>query len=906
MLSLASLPRLSSLGALLTAQSDGSVRYDPTSAPKLQSLGTGASAVDAFTYQITDQYGSIASATVHVTVQGRNDPPVAVPDEVVASKKVVTNIAVLKNDTDPDQGDVLTVQAFDHVSASGATISQNANGTLAYDPRGSATLQALTSGQTKTDSFSYTVIDKFGATSTTTVTVIVTGGQSVAGNQPPVANPDSVTDDKSVVRNIAVLANDTDSDGDPLALGSVAQTSSLGALLTRNADGSITYDPTASSKLQALPAGSSAVDTFTYVVADKFGATATGKVTITVTGHNDAPVAGNQLLLAYANKTASIDVVHEAHDADTGAVLSVASVQATSNLGASVSIAANGTVTYDPRSVAAFRSLAFGETAFDSFTYTITDQLGDHTTAKVTVAVVGQVAPPVAGPVSASTNEDTAISVNVLANVVDPHDGAILSIASLPATSQLGARLTVLADGSVQYDPNTSSKLEALGLGQTATDSFQYVVTNEYGARATGTVTVHLDGVNDAPIAIDHTVSKNANVLSTINVLSGDHDPDSGDVLSVVSVQATSALGATLTIASDGTVTYDPRSVAALRALARGETATDTFTYTIADEHGATATAKVTVTVVGQNDPPVAVADQASTSKTAAININVLANNSDVDHGAVLSVVAFSAKSSLGVTLILNADGSITYDPTTSAKLQKLAPGQTVTDTFTYTISDQFGARSSVQCTVTVSGGSPVAASAGTHADLQPTAQDQPIAVAYIGSVLGGEPDDAISAGEAEPTRAAPVAIEDAAAVALVAGSDVLAGNLDQLDADEVIALHGIDPAQAKSISGNHVMGPTFERAELMAALLAGGIRLGTNRKGDNGSNPAANQPGGPCPGGPVRGLLLFDAGSDQLFSADQDEGHSTSASLQALNNHPGLMRFAESGLHAPDFAFEA
>jgi hypothetical protein len=211
-----------------------------------------------------------------------------------------------------------------------------------------------------------------------------------------------------------------------------------------------------------------------------------------------------------------------------------------------------------------------------------------------------------------------------------------------------------------------------------------------------------------------------------------------------------------------------------------------------------------------------------------------------------------------------------------------------------------------VQCTVTVSGGSPVAASAGTHAGLQPTAQDQPIAVAYIGSVLGGEPDDAISAGEAEPTRAAPVAIEDAAAVALVAGSDVLAGNLDQLDADEVIALHGIDPAQAKSISGNHVMGPTFERAELMAALLAGGIRLGTNRKGDNGSNPAANQPGGPCPGGPVRGLLLFDAGSDQLFSADQDEGHSTSASLQALNNHPGLMRFAESGLHAPDFAFEA
>src|SRR5207302_1554329 len=105
-----------------------------------------------------------------------------------------------------------------------------------------------------------------------------------------------------------------------------------------------------------------------------------------------------------------------------------------------------------------------------------------------------------------------------------------------------------------------------------------------------------------------------------------------------------------------------PRGDATLIALAKGETAIDTFTYTITDQHGATSIAKMTLTVVGVNDPPVAVADAASTDQNTPVAIPVLANDTDPDHGAVLSVAAVAAKSANGATLTLNPDGTVTYD----------------------------------------------------------------------------------------------------------------------------------------------------------------------------------------------------------------------------------------------------
>lgn len=87
------------------------------------------------------------------------------------------------------------------------------------------------------------------------------------------------------VARIDVLANDTDASA--IHVSATALTSTLGASLSINPDGTIAYDPRGSTELQSLGQGETAEDSFVYTVADIYGATATATVTVTVGGGND-------------------------------------------------------------------------------------------------------------------------------------------------------------------------------------------------------------------------------------------------------------------------------------------------------------------------------------------------------------------------------------------------------------------------------------------------------------------------------------------------------------------------------------------------------------------------------------------------------------------------------------------
>jgi VCBS repeat-containing protein len=92
-----------------------------------------------------------------------------------------------------------------------------------------------------------------------------------------------------VLTGIDVLANDTDDgpQGD-LSIAQFSATSALGAAVTLNPDGTFNYDPTAVASINALDAGESLVDTFTYVAQDAFGVLSnTATVTLNVQGAND-------------------------------------------------------------------------------------------------------------------------------------------------------------------------------------------------------------------------------------------------------------------------------------------------------------------------------------------------------------------------------------------------------------------------------------------------------------------------------------------------------------------------------------------------------------------------------------------------------------------------------------------
>ncbi|WP_298938629.1 Ig-like domain-containing protein, partial [uncultured Ruegeria sp.] len=105
--------------------------------------------------------------------------------------------------------------------------------------------------------------------------------------------------------------------------------------------------------------------------------------------------------------------------------------------------------------------------------------------------------------------------------------------------------------------------------------------------------------VNDAPVAADDVAQSSTPItedvvtsIDTANLLANDNDVD-GDALTVTSVSATSTHGATLTLNTGGTISYDPTGVDDIRALAEGQTLTDTFTYTVDDGNGGESTATV-------------------------------------------------------------------------------------------------------------------------------------------------------------------------------------------------------------------------------------------------------------------------------------------------------------------------
>ena len=135
-----------------------------------------------------------------------------------------------------------------------------------------------------------------------------------------------------------------------------------------------------------------------------------------------------------------------------------------------------------------------------------------------------------------------------------------------------------------------------------------------------------------------------------------------------------------------------------------------TLSYTMTDQFGAESGSTVDVTVTGTNDGPVAVADSAAGTENQLLNIDVLANDTDVDDGHVLSLVSASAPAGMGTASVVG--GQLQFDPGTD--FDHLAKDAVVHVTLSYTMTDQFGAESSSTVDVTVTGTNDLASITGT------------------------------------------------------------------------------------------------------------------------------------------------------------------------------------------------
>ena len=616
-------------------------------------------------------------------------PPEAANDSQSLNKKDAgTSGNVLINDSDPNKGslivtgvivgdhdkpgaDPVTGKIGDPLSGAYGSLVLNADGSYTYDLNNDLdVVKTLRPGETLTEVFTYEITDPSGQTDRATLTITITGSSDApvaTDNTGAVQEDVKLTDSGNVLTDNDGNGTDHDPEGTKLTVTAVnGDVAGVGApvggtygSLTLNADGSYTYTlNNSAANVQALRPGQTVTESFTYTITDEDGETATATLTITITGQNDVPVAVDDAgsVRHLVKETETGNVLPNDSDADDGASLTVVQVNGgAGNVGAAIwgsygqlTLNADGSYSYvlDKNNPDVVALLGTTGSLLDSFTYTVSDGVGGEDTANLVITITGP------GDLHATDNS----------NEVRVVDGG---------TPGIGGNILTDDDGNgVDFDPAGPN------------------------------------GAVDAVVSITHgsnTVQVPANSPVTISGAYG-----------------------TLTIYPDGTYSYQVDdangSVQALGAVS--DTLTETFTYEIGTtdpDSPASKTATLTITIKGPGLPPVATDNGGEVKEDTKLTHvgNVIIDNDanagvdrDPDSDPITVVGVNGAVGNIGVEvqgtygrLIVNADGTYSYTLNNGASnVQQLEEGQTVTDSFTYTISDGVNGTATARLTITIQG----------------------------------------------------------------------------------------------------------------------------------------------------------------------------------------------------------
>jgi VCBS repeat-containing protein len=600
----------SPLHGTLTTNADGTFGYMPVA---------DYNGSDSFSYKANDGKLDSAAATVTITINPVNDPPLSVDDSYGTSEDVTLNVAapgVLGNDTDLENG-VLTAIL---VAAPGhGTVTVNPDGGFAYVP--AADFNGI-------DRFTYKVGDSGVESAPATVTITV-----AAVNDAPVARADefSVNEDATLaIPAQGVLANDSDVDsdsGDIVVLSAALVSGPRHGTLSLNTDGSFSYSPEADFN---------GTDGFTYKTSDGLLDSNTAAVTITVTPVNDAPaavadsynVAEDVVLIAPAPGVLGNDTDRDGDPLSAVLVTGPAHGEFTLN--------ADGSFRYTP---------AANYNGPDSFSYRVSDGVAESNTVTVALSVTAVNDAPVALNDTYGVDEDATLTVNakgVLANDTDAEGDSLVAIL---VTGPAHGTFTSNADGSFSYSPDANYN---------GTDSFTYKANDGSADSNVATVTITVGGSNDPPVANDDRFSTNEDTALTVGaagVLANDTDPD-GDALTVIVV--VQPQHGTLAPNANGSFVYTPSA---------NYNGVDGFTYMANDGVANSNVATVTIAVAAVNDAPVAGDNSYTVTEDTARTVlapGVLANDSDADGDPMTAIVV---RDPAHGTLALDLNGGFVYRP---------------------------------------------------------------------------------------------------------------------------------------------------------------------------------------------------------------------------------------------------
>ena len=680
---------------------DGTYTYTIDNAdPDTNGLALGETRTETFTVYVSDGRGGLATQEITVTLTGTNDRPelsIANAAQGIHEDTASVGGTFTVQDPDSDSGQDQTFHieggsntpAADGTSPSdgshSATGSTDATfttdyGKLTLDPatgqwtyalnNASDKVQQLNAGETKVETFEVTVTDEHGATSTQTISVTITGTNDIPvidtdqsnfhldfkeqgvyqpsengdGNTPTTPGGTGEGQHQTGTLSGRIFASDADKEngagstehdvnklnfhvehaGSSLTDGGAsttvtgtgtpgtgdvvyAYTSAYGTLTFR-ADGS--YEYTLNNKnpgeagadgnaVNNLALGQTVTETFTVYVTDaQTGRSVPQTITVTINGTNDVPTLdlSNDNLNDLLGGDGNLHVVEDGVGREDA-----------------------NTPTTDPGK----ENTSFTGHTTDTGTASGNDVDAGH--ILYFGAAAGE-ATKTFDPSVFNTADSTATG------------GAASSVV---AGGQYGS-LTINSNGSYTYamkgegenvsfelDGKTYTSLDQLAEGDTIYETFTIYVRDEHNAWTAKTVTVAIHGTNDIP-TLDITGSDwnitqggDLSIDGTFTVTDNDRDAGTDQAFHIAGGKDTSGTGTdgahgtdgdtNATFTTDyGTLTLDPATgqwtyeatPEAIKGLGKDETKIETFEVTVTDEHGATSTKEITVTLHGTNDTP--------------------------------------------------------------------------------------------------------------------------------------------------------------------------------------------------------------------------------------------------------------------------------------------------------------
>ena len=573
------------------------------------------------------------------------NPPTAVEDSFSIDEDSELTGNLTNNDS-AGGNTTLSINVEPIIAPALGVLTINSDGSFIYTPN---------PNENGVDQFTYEITNSQELSSSAIVTIEIT-----PVNDLPVAVDDEATITSSTYSEQApgLLANVTDVDGDTLTISLDAAHSPRFGSLQINDDGSFVYTK-----------GENFVtyDSFSYRVFDGTGFSNSVEMFIKSPefsgfppiSFNDEYQVNEDTLLVVTSENGLLNNDFDDDHPDTKlSELTVSLEQAGAH--GTLALSDDGSFSYGPNEN--FNGL-------DSFQYRVTDPDGNSTTAVVSITVHPVNDLPIAVDDEAIITSSTYLeeAPGLLANVTDV-DGDTLSISlDLERLPRFGS-VQVNEDGSFVYTK---------GDNFVTYDSFSYRASD--GTEFTAPVEMALrspefNGFPPISVNDEYEVNEGASLVvdAENGVLNNDFDDDHANSELIISVERTAEHGTfSFSDGGDGSFSYEPNE---------NFNGLDSFLYRLTDPDGNSTTGFVAITVIPQNDPPVAVGEQYVVARDLTINIagglGLLRNDLDID-GDTLEVSSNTQPGSGSV--IVEPDGAFVYTP---------GEGFVGVDSFTYRVTD--------------------------------------------------------------------------------------------------------------------------------------------------------------------------------------------------------------------------